>query len=199
MKFLLSCFLFFQSCIIIFAQNPDIRLLEKINLQRNPQLDHTFKAISNTTGLISFGVPVGIYSYSLFVDDKITQKKGLFLIETAVVNTLITTAMKYSIQRERPFVTYPQLIPLDKGGSPSFPSGHTSDAFALATSLTMAYNTWYVAIPSYAWATSVGYSRMHLGVHYPSDVLAGAIVGTCSAWLSSYLNKKVFRRKVLIK
>lgn len=74
------------------------------------------------------------------------------------------------------------------------PSGHTSTAFATATSLSLAYPKWYVVAPSFVWAGAIGYSRMHLGVHYPSDVLAGAIVGSGSAYLTykanQWINKK---------
>jgi len=40
------------------------------------------------------------------------------------------------------------------------------------------YPKWYVIVPAYSWAAFIGYSRMHLGMHYPFDVLAGAIIGT---------------------
>ena len=176
------------------SQQLDIRTLEKINLNRNTKLDNPFKSISNTTGLISFGLPLGVLTWGYFNEHENTRKKGWYLVEVALVNTAITTALKYSINRQRPFIAYPYIIPLDKGRSPSFPSGHTSDAFALATSLSLSYSKWYVAAASFTWAGAVGYSRMHLGVHYPSDVLGGAFVGAGSAWLCRYLNKKLFTR-----
>jgi undecaprenyl-diphosphatase len=72
---------------------------------------------------------------------------------------------------------------------PSFPSGHTSSAFNTATFICLTYPKWYVIAPAALWATSVAYSRMYLGVHYPSDVLAGAVLGAGTAYLTYYLNK----------
>ncbi|MBI4945043.1 MAG: phosphatase PAP2 family protein [Bacteroidetes bacterium] len=103
--------------------------------------------------------------------------------------SIITTGMKYSFNRVRPFETYSFIIKKSDAGSPSFPSGHTSSAFATAALLALAYPKWYIIAPSFLWASAVGYSRMELGVHYPSDVLVGAIVGTGSAWLMWKINK----------
>jgi undecaprenyl-diphosphatase len=102
--------------------------------------------------------------------------------------------MKYSINRTRPFITYPDIMKKSGAASPSFPSGHTSGAFATATSVSLAYPKWYVIVPMFSWAGAVGYSRMDLGVHYPSDVLAGALVGAGSAWLTYYVNKKLINK-----
>jgi membrane-associated phospholipid phosphatase len=110
-----------------------------------------------------------------------------------LVSGFVTISMKYAIQRDRPFVTYPDIQKLTGAGSPSFPSGHTSEAFATATSLSLAFPKWYVIAPSFLWASAAGYSRMHLGVHYPSDVLVGALVGAGSAWLCHELNKRYFK------
>ena len=72
---------------------------------------------------------------------------------------------------------------------PSFPSGHTASAFALATSLCIKYPKWYVIAPSALWACSVGVSRMNEGLHYPSDVLAGAAIGAGCAIVNIYVNR----------
>ncbi|RYD90466.1 MAG: phosphatase PAP2 family protein, partial [Sphingobacteriales bacterium] len=52
----------------------------------------------------------------------------------------------------------------------------------------------YVTVPAYAWAGSVAYSRMYLGKHYPSDIVAGAIVGVGTGYATHWLNKKLFKR-----
>lgn len=59
--------------------------------------------------------------------------------------------------------------------SSSFPSGHTASAFAFAAGVTADLPR--LALPLYALAEAVGYSRVHTGVHYPGDVMAGAVLG----------------------
>ncbi|GAB2971723.1 hypothetical protein GCM10027049_01640 [Mucilaginibacter puniceus] len=67
-------------------------------------------------------------------------------------------------------------------------------AFATATSLSLSFPKWYVIIPSYTYAAAIGYSRMYLGVHYPTDVLAGALLGTGTAFLTWKLQKILFKK-----
>lgn len=121
------------------------------------------------------------------------------MLGNLVANALLTQSIKYVINRNRPYTDYPLLIsPYDKSeAGRSFPSGHTSSAFALATSLSMEYRDWYIVLPAYLYASSVGYSRLYLGEHYPSDVLAGAAVGIGSAFLGRWLGKKVFPKKTV--
>ena len=97
---------------------------------------------------------------------------------------VVTTAIKYSVNRTRPYAAYPFIDNVITEADPSFPSGHTSAAFATATTLSMNFPKWYVVVPAYAWAGGVAYSRLHLGVHYPSDVAVGAITGAGSAYLT---------------
>lgn len=78
--------------------------------------------------------------------------------------------------------------------SASFPSGHTSAAFVIATALSIAFPKRYVIVFSFLWAFATGYSRMYLGVHYPSDVIAGAIVGIGSAFIIYKINKYISKK-----
>ncbi|GHB87766.1 phosphatase PAP2 family protein [Persicitalea jodogahamensis] len=171
------------------AQNADIRLLREINLNRNTQFDGFFKGVTDTTVPGAFSVPVIIMGVGLIKKDAPTQRKAVVIGAGLVASSGITYVMKRAINRPRPFVTYPDIQKLTDGSSPSFPSGHTSLAFATATSLSLEYPKWYVIVPSYAWAGTVGYSRMHLGVHYPSDVLAGAVIGAGSSFMTYRLNR----------
>ena len=179
----------------INAQNIDITILSDINVNRNTSLDPTFKAITNSALPISVATPLIIYSVGLIKKDSTIKNQALFIGETFLVSAFITTALKYSIKRERPFNTYPDIEKVTAAPGYSFPSGHTSTAFATATSLSMEYPKWYIIAPSFAWASAVGYSRMHLGVHYPSDVVAGAIVGSGSAYISYKLNNWINKKR----
>lgn len=188
----LAVFLF---CITFLnAQNADINILRDINVNRNTSLDPTFKIITNSAVPISVATPIIIYSVGLIKQDSTIKKQAIFIGETFLVSAFVTTALKHSIKRERPFDTYSDIDNATSAPGYSFPSGHTSTAFATATSLSMAYPKWYVIAPSLVWASAVGYSRMHLGVHYPTDVFAGALVGSGCAYITyranKWLNKK---------
>lgn len=169
--------------------------MEEFSEDRNPALTKSMQLVSNTTNYLCLGVPASIIVKGLLSHDRSTVKKGLFIVETIGISTAITLSTKYIVNRERPFVNNPSVIKASDGGGPSFPSGHTSEAFATATALSIDYPKWYVIVPSFAWAGTVGFSRIYLGVHYPTDVIAGAIVGSGSAFLSYKLNKWIRAEK----
>lgn len=161
----------------------EVEVLKELNLNRIEQLDGFFQMISNTTSSISWALPIVLLLIGVLKKNTQLRQKSVFLLSSVVVSTLISFVLKYTIDRPRPFVTYPFFEKLSYGGSPSFPSGHTTEAFALAIALCFAYPRWYIIIPSLLWASAVGYSRMSLGVHYPSDVMAGIVIGAGSVYL----------------
>lgn len=194
--FKVVCLTVFLFCVsIINAQNIDINILRDINVNRNKNLDPTFKSISRSALPISIAAPIVMYSVGMIKEDSTIKKQAIFIGETFLVNAFVTTALKQVVKRQRPFDTYSDIDQAISASSYSFPSGHTSIAFATATSLSMAYPKWYVITPSFIWAGAVGYSRMHLGVHYPSDVFAGAILGSGSAYLTYKANKWINKKR----
>jgi undecaprenyl-diphosphatase len=177
------------------AQNADIRLLRQIHLSRNQNLDGFIVVVSESAIPTAISVPTSFLAAGFFQKDTNTFRQGLTMVGALALNTGITYGMKYAINRQRPYDRYEDINPVLTSGSPAFPSGHTSTAFTTAMNLSLAIPKWYVAVPAFTWASAVGYARMHLGVHYPSDVLMGAVLGAGSAWLSHKANMWLQQRK----
>jgi len=171
-------YLIFLLSLPVSSQNIDINILRKININRPVALDGTCKFISTSVTPTSIVMPLTLLAIGKFTDNKTTFNNGLKAGLAISVSISASTILKYVVNRNRPYTTYPDIQRVSSDFTPSFPSGHTTSAFCTATSLSLMYPKWYVIVPAYSWATAVGYSRMHLGMHYPSDVLAGAILGT---------------------
>lgn len=153
-----------------------------------------WRGFSASVAPVTIGLPVGLYAVNEFAKNREGKITALYVASAIVVSAAITQSLKYTIQRDRPYVTYPGLIhPFEpQDFSPSFPSQHTSFAFATAMSLSLRYKKWWVVVPAFTWASCVGYSRLYLGAHYPSDVATGAAVGAGSALLSAWLSRKIW-------
>ncbi len=177
------------------SQNMDIRLLRSIYTPEPLGSDGFFRFTSNSEVFVAIGLPVGMAVAGLIRDDRDMVRNAAVMIVGEALNEGLKFGLKYSVNRNRPFETYPDIVNKISADGPSFPSGHTSSAFETATSISLAYPKWYVIVPSYGWAGTVAYSRMHLGVHYPSDVLAGAVIGAGSAYLTYKINQKLNIKK----
>ena len=189
-------FLFLITSQTIGAQNLDIDLLKTINSpQENTSATTFFKGISSSSYLISMAAPISIFSLSVLKKDKTLRCKSYQMVAGIGFSMSLALLLKHTINRARPYETYSFITPKVKESSSSFPSGHVTAAFETATSLSLNFPKWYVIVPAYAWAGAVGYSRMYLGVHYPSDVAAGMLIGAGSDWLSWKLNQKLQRRR----
>lgn len=117
---------------------------------------------------------------TLIYPDRYVQSLGKKLSLTLIISTLISHIIKVSVNRIRPFIKVQNLnikkIGIDKY---SFPSGHTTAAFSMAISTALIFPS--LMFISVGLAFLVGISRMYIGVHYPSDVAVGILIGSsCS-------------------
>jgi len=116
------------------------------------------------------GINTSLYIFSEVTDNKKLLETSKALIEANIITSIMTGALKISVGRERP----------DGSGSrfnSSFPSGHVSGSFTLASVFDSMYGH-KVGVPLYTFASFIGLSRISDNKHFLSDVLFGAVLGT---------------------
>lgn len=111
---------------------------------------------------------------------KKTRREGFVMLLCLLGAWLINDfVLKPLIARPRPFTVIPELVNLVGEDSYSFPSGHTNASFACALALTLIYGK--KGVWSYLLAGLIAVSRCYVGVHYPTDIFGGMIVGTLAS------------------
>jgi undecaprenyl-diphosphatase len=163
----------------------DLRMLLWFVQRRHRQLWIAFaRALSRSgDGLLQVLLPS-----SLLIVDRHTGMV-LFIATAAgfAIERPLYWVLKNSCQRRRP----PEVIPsfnsvIVASDRFSFPSGHTCGAFLLAALTTEFYAA--LVVPMYLWAAAVGLSRVVLGVHFPSDIVAGALLGSgIACFVTTYI------------
>lgn len=177
----------------VFGQGAfDRKVLDAVYAIDHPAVTQTFRASNDAffpgvaiIPLVHWGVAGG---QALIGQDPHFEEA--YRLTIAEIGTVFAVGgIKNVIRRPRPYNQL-EIESRSSGLQPgedqkdpySFPSGHAAVTFSIATSLTLSYPRWYVAVPLYAWATTVATTRVWLGVHYPTDVLAGAVLGSFIAW-----------------
>ncbi|MFD8972092.1 MULTISPECIES: phosphatase PAP2 family protein [unclassified Streptomyces] len=148
-----------------------------------PTLDTALRRLSTAANhsKISFGVAAALALVPGRPRRAALAGAGAIAVASASANIL----GKRLVRRPRPDreaarVVVSRQVPMPE--SASFPSGHTASAVAFAAAVGVVMPG--VAVPLGALAVAVGYSRVHTGVHYPGDVVAGAVLGVASAAVS---------------
>lgn len=136
-------------------------------------------AMKNVSLLGSELVWFAISGLLWLMGDERKRKTGILLGATIVLAEVAEFFVKNSIQRPRPLTVLPGIIAYGVVGGFSFPSGHVVRAFAGAYVISHFHRPFMA--PILVWAGAMGLSRMYLGVHYPTDVLGGALFGTLLA------------------
>jgi undecaprenyl-diphosphatase len=166
---------------IVPNDNLDNKLYNTIrNDWQSPTMDNIMKATEHGSGL--GGLALGNLAVFYFGGEKERQTAKLATTSWAGAATT-TLLLKAIINRERP-----ENHNHSRWNS-SFPSGHTANWFALATVYSAKYPN--LTIPLYGSGILVGISRIYLGEHYPSDVLAGAVLGVGFGYLTLKLEKQL--------
>jgi hypothetical protein len=146
-------------------------------LRAHPLLDAVL------AGVASWGVTLfGVAAFALWLFDRprcigVYRRAGAAGLSAAAVGLLINQVISHIWHRPRPYEAHPQgILPLISGShDPSFPSDHATAAFAIAFGiLFVAFRAGLVLL---LWATLIALSRVLVGVHYPTDVLASVVVG----------------------
>ena len=172
----------------------DFSTLSDIQQRRTPSRNSFWLSVSNS--LVLSPVPaLGHWIYGQRRGDNDYRLGAAELGASWLLTLGVTSVVKMAVRRPRPYQSYPaELFCLQPVRDPSFPSGHTSLCFATATTLSLMYPKWYVAVPAYLWAAGVGYSRLYVGAHYPTDVVTGAIVGVGCAVLAHVVRQYLARQ-----
>ncbi len=184
---LVAFFFCFGNC---KAQNFDVNLVKKINSNETNFKNEYLNGCAHAVTPLGIGIPAGIALAGFITHNNKLKQDAMYMAGGFIISSVVTQAAKKIINRQRPFATYSFIIKrADTETGLSLPSGHTSAAFCTATNVALRYKKWYFIAPAYLFATSVAWARMYQGVHYPSDVFTGALVGTGSAWVAYKIQK----------
>lgn len=164
----------------------EISVLDSLDAVRNELMDcvNLFLSSLADRGLIWILAGVILLFFSK------TRKIGFCVLLALLVNfILVNLAVKPLVARVRPYdINTSVRIILDAPHDFSFPSGHTSASFAAAVAILLKNRRWGVA--AVVLATLIGFSRLYLYVHFPTDVICGALFGIISALTASYAVSK---------
>ncbi|NYB27990.1 MAG: phosphatase PAP2 family protein [Methanobacteriaceae archaeon] len=119
-----------------------------------------------------------------------------------ILSNVLVILLKFIIAEPRPFLALPNVDLLTPESGSSFPSGHTASVFAAATAIGLKYHQkakgkkYWLIYPLLLFAMAVGFSRIYVGVHYPYDVIVGALLGVICALIILKYEDKILYSKI---
>jgi hypothetical protein len=147
---------------------------------------------------MAFVMPITEISYGRLSKHTYDENSGYLLGISEGLNLLLTFGTKFMVKRKRPYAALENVYHRENVGTDpySFPSGHTSITFTIAALFNLRYPKYpQVYVPMYLYSLIVAYGRPYFGMHYPTDLLGGAVIGTGSSILIFSLRNHLFRLK----
>jgi membrane-associated phospholipid phosphatase len=168
------------------AERIDVALYAAVAATPTPALDRAMRRLTAAADYSRLSLAAAA-ALAVTRGERGRRAAGVGLASVAVTSALVNLAIKPLARRRRPDrdtrgVPLSRHVPMP--ASRSFPSGHTASAFAFATAVGHVLPRDALALR--ALAAAVGYSRVHVGVHFPGDVLLGALIGTSAAQITAY-------------
>ena len=169
--------------IMAYIQQIDDSIMLFLQSIRNPVLSAVLLPVTNSGnhGIIV----IALILLTLFFK---SERKTFFTAALGLILASLVTLvfLKPLVMRPRPYVTVEGLTALvDMSSDPnSFPSGHTTAVFAMAMGWQLASDRRWMKIFGWVLAVLMAFSRLYVGVHFPTDVLTGAIIGTVGSFIA---------------
>ena len=149
-----------------------------VNRNRSPFLDDVMDAVEPLGTIANYRILAGLYVAGVAADvPKLRQMAVGAVASSLVAGILVTPTIQTVTGRSRPRMNQPVYTFNAFSGGHSFPSGHVTQAFAVASVIALESDNTLVDVAAYGTAGMVAASRMYTGAHFISDVTAGALIG----------------------
>lgn len=150
-----------------------------------------FQVVSDSISFVSLGIPALFVAFGLVKKRKELTRSGLLILLSIALAGSISAVIKRTLKEPRPYEVDSRIKQLSVGGSNSFPSGHTAEASAAALGfMLILFRNRLSMFLSVIWAGTIMLSRIVLGVHNFTDILAGIAVGSMGLLLMNAIFKK---------
>lgn len=160
----------------------------ELQLLQSPTSIRFFQVVSDSISYFSLGIPAIALGIGLYRKRHILVRHSLIILLGIALGGLISATIKRTVREPRPYEVDRRIAQLSVGGSNSFPSGHTVEATAAAIGFTtLLFRTPVSVILSVSWALLIMLSRIVLGVHNFTDILAGVAIGTLGILIVHHL------------
>ncbi|MBB6459389.1 phosphatase PAP2 family protein [Flammeovirga kamogawensis] len=163
------------------------------------QFDEFLNFITHQTFNICFIILICFAVRLYFHQNPQNKINFLRLILVFGTSAVIGLLIKHSFFRLRPCYALTSVLQKTDGATSSFPSGHTTLSFAIFFSCVYAKEKLATILPLFLFASLVGYSRIALGVHYPTDILAGITLSFVVTILINSLLPSLLKNKLVYK